>query len=115
MAMFPRPVSPLRAIGDLRAFLRTRPRYELISAIAALAVATVLMIVVWRDFTVTKAYDPPEITYVTQWPASRTAAEARAQQAIDGPREAAKKRADDAAALKRRQEFQRLADRLGIK
>ena len=88
---------------------------ELISAIAALAVATVLMIVVWRDFSVTKAYEPPDITYVTQWPGTRTAAEVRAQQAIDGPREAAERKAADAAALKRRQEFQRLADRLGIK
>ena len=69
---------------------------------------------VFDTLSVKKEWKPPEVQYVQQWPASRTDAEARAQQAKDAPRELAEKKAEADAKLKRRQAFQRVAKQLGI-
>ena len=67
-----------------------------------------------RQAKVDEDWVPPKITYIEQWPESRTIAEVRAQQARDLPAElAAKKERDDAAAAKRRA-YRRVADEFGI-
>ncbi len=59
-------------------------------------------------------WEPPKVMYVKQWPKTRTAAEVRAQQAKDAPQELAARKAEEAAARKRQDEYKQLAKTLGI-
>ncbi len=67
-----------------------------------------------REAKIDEEWTPPTIVYVEQWPASRTAAEVRAQQAKDFPAELAAKKARDDAAEAKRQAYRRVADEFGI-
>jgi hypothetical protein len=104
-------MSPLRAYRDLRLFLATRERYEFGFFALALAITGFLVYAFFRDSAVPEDYRR-NIIYVQQWPATRTDAEIKAQQAIDAPIEA-KARADQEAARKARQaEFKKVDDQL---
>lgn len=83
---------------------------------AALAIAMTVGLVaaVWKQFESKRAWTPPEITYVKAWPASRTRLEIQAQQARDLPAELAARDALRKAEAKRRAQFQRVADGMGI-
>lgn len=103
--------SPVRAIRDLRLFLASRPPYEMGFLVAAMGITGFLVYAFARDSTVPVAYKP-DIIYVEQWPATRTDAEVRAQQKIDGEaktrRLAEQKQRED----EMRAQFKRLDDRL---
>jgi len=108
---FLRRFAPGRAYRDLRLFLATRQPYELGFLALAVAVTGFFVFAFAHDSAVPKVYRP-DIIYVEQWPLTRTDAEIRAQQKIDG---AAKTRrlAEQAEAEKERQaSFKRLDDRL---
>ena len=109
---FLRRFSPLRALLDLRRYLGSRSRHEVIFLFAALMVtilvATVFIVANQPD----RIYRKPDIIYVQSWPASRTDAEIVAQQKIDQKKKQAedkKKAAEDAAT---RAAYKRLNDRL---
>lgn len=101
--------SPLVAIRDLRLFLAARQPHELWFLIAAMGITGFLIYAFAHDSYVEPEYRP-KIIYVEQWPASRTDAEIRAQQAIDAPikrRRLAEQRAAEAA---KRAEFKKVDD-----
>lgn len=114
MALLPPFVRPQRALADFKTFWGTHRRHQLGFAALAVGATFVVLLGFWSSFTAEIEYKPPEVTYVEQWPASRTDAEVRARLAKDAPIEQAAKDAATAAAEKRRQEFKRLADKLGI-
>ena len=115
MPILPPAVRPSRALADLRRFFGARRRHQIVYVAAAAACTVFVMWAVYAEFDVQPEYRPPEITYVTQWPASRSDADVRAQLAKDAPREHAAKAAEAAAAEAKRKQFQRWADAFGIR
>lgn len=114
MAILPRPSSPLEAWRDLREFVRAPRKHKIVFAALACAFPVLLIWAMIRDGNVRQEWIPPTIVYVQQWPASRTATEARAQQAQDLPAELAARKSQEAAAEAKRQSYRRLAEKMGI-
>lgn len=105
----PRPASPRALWADIKAFLAVRRPHQLIAAVAAVAIPTIIIVTFIAD---TKdAYEAPaQITYVNSWSADRSIEETRA--AIRAHEERRK-----AAEEERRRGFQKIQDfnnRLGI-
>jgi len=111
MAIFPRPVSPIKAIRDLRYFLATRQKHELIFAFLAVFITTMLIAGFYVDSRVEKPWKR-DVQYVESWPLDRSDEQIRAQQKID----LARKKALLAEHEKKRQanmkSFQRLDKKL---
>lgn len=111
MAIFPRPVSPKRAINDLRQFLSTRQQHELIFGFLSVAITALLIAGFYVDSKFEKVWKR-DIQYVESWPLDRSLEQIRAQQKID----LAKKKELEAELEKRKQErmksFQRLDKKL---
>lgn len=106
MSWFPRPSSPRAAARDLVAYVRHGGREQLWAAAMALLITIIIVIVFFVDASINTA-PPPRIVYVESWPASRSDAEIKADQAKD--------EAERQAALKQRQrEFQNLENKLGM-
>lgn len=76
-------LSPLRAIRDLRVFLSARQPYELIFLALSLMVTTALIAGFVHDSHEERPYKR-NIQYFESWPLTRSDAEIRAQQKIDG-------------------------------
>lgn len=114
MAFIPSPVRPSRAWADLRGFLAERRRHEIVFAVLSVTMTLGLVAAVYKQFTHEREWQPPEITYVKQWPSSRTRVQIAEQQARDLPAERARRAAVERALAERRAQFQRVADRLGI-
>lgn len=102
MAIFPRPVAPLRAIRDLRLFLVSRQKHELIFGFLSIAITTLLIAGFYVDSRVEKPWKR-DIQYVESWPLDRSLEQIRAQQKIDMEQ----KKLRDAELEKRRQERMR--------
>lgn len=114
MAMFPRPARPSRALADLWSFLRARRRHEFAFGLLATGITLLWFAMIFDKLSVKPEWQPPTVLYVKQWPKTRTAAEVRAQQAIDAPREKAQRDALAAERKRRQDEFKKLAKTLGI-
>jgi hypothetical protein len=104
--------SPIAAYRDLRLFLATRRRHELVFMALALAVTVLIIFVFFKDtMGITKPYER-NIIYVEQWPITRTDEQIKAQQKIDQ----AKKHIQRAEMQKKREakqaEFKRLDNKL---
>ena len=116
MAIFPRPVSPFRAIRDLRVYLAQRQRHELVFAFLSVAITTLILV----GFYVDSKFERPwkrNIQYFENWPANRSDEEIRARLAADLIKD--KERAAEIEKLRqeRMKSFQRLdkkMDDLGI-
>ncbi|MGY4394967.1 hypothetical protein ACVWZA_000128 [Sphingomonas sp. UYAg733] len=100
-----------RAFTDLRGFLRERRPHELGFLLLSVALFGTILVGFTIDSHEERVYQP-NIIYVQQWPASRTDAEIRAQQKIDGPIEAKRRADEEAQRVKTQQEFKRLNDKL---
>ncbi|MDB5679050.1 hypothetical protein [Sphingomonas bacterium] len=104
--------NPLRAVGDLRRYLASRGRHEIIFLFAALIICTLIVVGFVLGSHVEKLYKPPEIIYVQSWRADRTDAEIIAQQKID----MAQKKIQDAKEAefeaKKRAEYKRVSDQM---
>ena len=85
-------INPFRAVMDLRRFLASRGKHEIIFLFAAFVICTLIVGGFVIGSHVPKPYKPPEIIYVQSWRADRTDAEIIAQQKID----AEKKKIQDA-------------------
>lgn len=110
MSFFTR-FSPVRAIVDLRFFLSQRQPYEL----GFLALSIVIVALLIAGFVHDSHEERPykrEIVYVQQWPLSRTDAEIRAQQKIDGVKEARLRAEEEKRQKAIQAEFKKLDDRL---
>lgn len=103
--------APVRAYRDLRFFLSHRQPYELGFLTLAVGITCVLIYAFARDSHAEREYRPT-IIYVQQWPADRTDAQIRAQQAIDAPIKAARMAEEKKREEERRASFKRLDDRL---
>ena len=114
MAFLPRPVRPTRAFADLRNFIAQRRKHEVVFAVLSLTMTLVLVLAVLKQFETKRAWRDPEITYVKEWPASRTRLQIQEQQARDLPGELARQRALEKLLAERRAQFQRVADGMGI-
>jgi hypothetical protein len=106
MSWFPRPVGPRAALNDLRAFMRQRSREQVIGALLAVLVTTIIVIEFLVDAKINTA-PPPQIVYAQSWSANRSDAEIIADQKKD---QAAK----DAAAKEKQRQFQKLEKQLGM-
>jgi hypothetical protein len=114
MAFLPRPSSPRAAWRDFRDAIAAPRKHKIVFAALSIAFPALIFIGMARQAKVDEEWVPPKIIYVKQWPASRTAAEARAQQAKDLPAELAARKERDANAEATRQAYRRLANGLGI-
>jgi hypothetical protein len=114
MAIFPRPSSPRAAWRDLRDAVTAPRKHKIVFAALSLALPAGIILAMTTQAKVDEDWIPPTIVYVKQWPATRTASEARAQQAKDLPAEMRAKKERDAQAEATRQAYRRLADSLGI-
>lgn len=104
--------SPLRAFLDLRRFLGTRGKHEVIFLFASLAVCILVLSFFISGSTVTAPYRAPDIIYVQSWPANRTDAEIIAQQKIDLVKERAAKAEKAAEQAEIRARYKRLSDQM---
>jgi len=103
---FPKPVGPRAALADLLAFLRQRSREQVIAALLAVLVTTIIVIEFLVDSKINTA-PPPQVVYADSWSLNRTDAEIVAQQRIDQARK-------DAAAREKQRQFQKLEKQFGI-
>lgn len=98
--------SPIRAVRDLRGFLATRRRHEIVFFTLAVGLTFLILFVFIIDTRIVRPYHR-DIIYVKQWPLTRTDAEIKAQQKIDGveqtrlEHELARRQAESRAAFKR--------------
>ena len=105
----PRPASPRALWADLKAFAAERSPYKW----GAAAVAVIMPLAIVIVFTIdgrTNITPPAQIIYVEQWPANRTDAEIKAQQAKD-------KAEADAFKKERQRQFKKVdedLERMGI-
>ncbi len=110
MRIFPRP-QPASAMTDVIRALRAPVPHKLGIMGVSAAITYVLIMSLVNAFTPKPVHHSPEIIYVKQWPKSRTLAQVKAQQAIDGPIEkaAAEKELADEKAYEenRRAQFKR--------
>lgn len=111
MALLPRPASPLRAVRDLRLFLASRQKHELIFAFLSVMLTVGLI----AGFYVDSKFEKPwkrDIQYVQSWPADRSDQEIRAQQLVDQRAKDAREAELEARKAKDRAAFQRLDKQL---
>jgi hypothetical protein len=104
--------APLRAFFDLRRYLGSRGKHEIIFLFAALAVCVLIIAMFLVDYSPKAIYREPDIIYVQSWPANRTDAEIVAQQKIDQAKKDKEdaQRAKDEAEL--RAQYKRASDTL---
>lgn len=110
MSRYRRSVSPRAAASDLRAFFAEKREHSWLFLALSVLLALGLMTAVAVQFGSKQQWKEPEVQYVTQWPASRSAEEVRRQQAIDRPAELAAKKAKADAEAKRREQFRRAGE-----
>jgi hypothetical protein len=94
--------NPLTGINDLRRFLASRQKHELIFAFLSVFVTVTILVGFYLDSGDLKKPWQRDITYVESWPLNRTDAEIIAAQKAD-----MKNRAIREAAEKKRQEENR--------
>ena len=111
MSMFTR-FSPLRALRDLRAYLKSRKPYEVGFLALSVAITWTVVLVFARDTNVERDYKEPDIIYVKNYKADRSIEEIRAQQQVDLPAEQARKAAILAAQKRRQEQFKKIDDKL---
>lgn len=102
------------SVEDLRAFFTERHEHRWLFLALSVAIPGLLLLGFYVDSTMKADHKPPEVIFVQQWKAGRSDAEVKAQQAIDGPKERAARAAAIAEAERRKAEWRRLADQMGI-
>ena len=104
--------NPFRALLDLRRYLGTRKKYEILFLFGSLMACIVIVGGFAAGSTVQREWQRPTIIYVQSWRADRTDAEIIAQQKIDQAKKdalaAKQKKLDD----ENKAAFKRLNDKL---
>ena len=100
----PRPSSPRALWADLKAFAADSSPYKWGAAVVAFVMPIAIVIVFTIDSR-TNIVPPAQIIYVEQWPANRSDAEIKAQQAKD-------KAELDALKKERQRQFKKVDDDL---
>ncbi|MBM3928407.1 MAG: hypothetical protein FJ335_08125 [Sphingomonadales bacterium] len=104
-------LSPLRAVQDLRLFLATRQKHELIFLFVSVTLTTLLIAGFIKDSRVEKPYKR-DIVYVENWRADRSDAEIRAGQIRDMATRTKLDAMREKAMADRKASFQRVDDKL---
>lgn len=101
----PRPSKPSALWRDLKNFLAGEHRHKVLFGALAILMPTLLV----AGFYVDSKEEPPkpQMYFLPSWPADRSDAEIIALQKVDQAKKDARREA-------KRQEYQRLADQLGI-
>ena len=107
MAFFPKPARPRTAWEDIKSFAGRRDRHHWIALIGAIAMPARIIYLFWLDGRTNIYSEEPVLIYAESWPLTRGAEEIRARQVELALEE------NERRALKREQ-FQRLAERLGV-
>ena len=102
----PRPASPRIVIADLRAFLATRHRHQVVAAILAAIMPAALIFLFFLDSR-TNIAPGPQLIYAESWSANRTDEEIIAKQKQDQV-------AREAFEAERRRQFREVERRLGM-
>ncbi|WP_414901107.1 hypothetical protein ACMT1E_14460 [Sphingomonas flavalba] len=101
------------ALRDLRQFLATRRKHDLLFAALAVGITTTVMVGFYLDGFVNMM--PPwkrQITYIESWPADRSLEEILAQQKIDMEKKKVEDAKLEAERKKRQAEFKKIDDAL---
>lgn len=111
MSFFTR-FSPIRAVRDLRGYLRQRKPYEVAFMALAIAITWTVILVFARDTKVKIDYVEPDVIFVQHYEMNRSDEQIIAQQQQDLPEELARKKAIEDAQRERQESFKRLDDKL---
>ena len=103
--------SPFRAVQDLRLFLATRQKYELVFLFVSVALTTLLIAGFIKDSRVEKPYKR-EIVYVQDWRADRSSEQIRADQLRDMATRTKLDAMREKAMADRKASFQKVDDKL---
>jgi len=104
MSIYPRPARPRALIADIKRVWRTSTRrYKLVFGAAALFMTSGILVIFILESRWGVMPEGPQITYASDWPATRTDAQIRQQQWAD----AAEKRKFDES---RRLQWKKLDD-----
>jgi hypothetical protein len=106
MSWFPSPSSPTAAFRDLAAFMRQRSREQVLGAMMAVLVTTIIVIIFLVDPKV-NTQPPEQVTEVELYSSNRTDAQIIADQKKDMA-------AKLAAQKERQRQFQKLENQLGM-
>lgn len=104
-------LSPRRALGDLRTFLKTRKRHQVWMLLPSLALVVFIIFAFIKDSKFFPEYKP-NIIYVKSWPLDRSDEQIRAEQAIDKARIDKEKAALEKKQKARQQEYKQIDDAL---
>jgi hypothetical protein len=102
----PRPASPRALLQDLRAFAAQRTRHQWIAAFFAVAMPATILVLFVLDGR-TNILPGEQVIFVESWSAARSDEEIKAAQQV-------RQRERERAEAERRQEWQRLGNRLGM-
>lgn len=105
MAVLPRPSGPRALLADLKLFLQTRQRHQLLFGVISVIIPGLLIAGFYHDSYIESP--KPEMYFLPSWPADRSDAEIIALQKIDQAKKE-KRQAETRAA------YQRLAKKMGI-
>ena len=104
--------NPFRALFDLRRYLASRGKHEIVFLFAAFIICGLVVGGFAIASKVDKPYVPPEIIYVQSWRADRTDAEIIAQQKIDLEKQKIQDAKEAEFEAKKRAEFKRVSDQM---
>lgn len=111
MAIFPRPVSPRKAIRDLRLFLAMRQKHELIFGFLSVVITALLIAGFYVDSRIDKPWKR-DVFYVQSWPLDRSLEQIKAQQAIDMKDKKKREAEMEAKRQERMRQFQKVEKQL---
>ncbi|MFD1789643.1 hypothetical protein ACFSC3_18975 [Sphingomonas floccifaciens] len=103
--------SPFRAIQDLRLYLASRQKYELVFLFVSIVLTTLLIAGFVKDSRVEKVYKR-DIVYVENWRADRSDAEIKAGQLRDMATRTKLDAMQEKAMADRKASFKRVDDKL---
>ncbi len=102
------------AWSDILSVFKDKVEHRWVFVLLSLAIPGALFLGFMVQYDREADYKPPDVVFMKSWKQGRTEAEIKAQQAIDAPAERAQKAAIKAAEDKRKAEFRKLADKMGI-
>ena len=102
------------SIRDMLTVFRQPQPHKWAFIAASLAIPATVIIGFVIQYDKEAEYKPPTVIYIKDWPANRTEAQVKAQQALDAPAEREYRQAVEAAEAARRQQFRDIANEMGI-
>jgi hypothetical protein len=109
---FLRRLNPLAGLRDLRVYLSSRPKHEVVFAFLALATTVTILVGFYLDSGDLKRPYKRDIQYVESWPMNRTDAEIIAAQKTDMINRKKREAEEKARQEKNRQALKRIDDAL---